>query len=526
MLVRENAPDDDDMSDNEDYHKDDGEDDNIAYNEDDNEIDRRNDEDEEDDGDLMMDEAAGKEYDIDDEPDAEDDAVVQKDTTTTSIAPGAAGNHAPSAAAAAATTVSRQREPSYSAANSMSFYWLCARMEKIWQLKLVNSNSNSNSTLQGAAQRKRPRRAVVTDEEKLKCLLQPHELQRFEQARSPPQSLFPILRLLLSEKDSSRSFNLKENLLAKAYVDAFQLIHDDARKIVCFTDPMAVGSDRAGDLSRVIEAVLETRIAHRSGSRLTVGDINQWLDEFVSLPAQAQAARRGETGSAGTTIHATSTIHDWRTTTPSPARQKRRKGPSLKELRAEWIRRLNPPYSPTKGELSPMEHKWLIRIMLGKLQLGLGWMRIFNWYHPSATAIWSSHNSLKGVCNILCHPDFIVMRNNHRMQEDGGANDQEPRRGTAAAYLPRNKDPVQFGVPFEPMLSERTSFQRALTNLSSRHRDFVASSSTLPHVDSSWLALRHPVFSVETKLDGERMLIHFSRDGVIKIHSRRGKWHR
>lgn len=67
-----------------------------------------------------------------------------------------------------------------------------------------------------------------------------------------------------------------------------------------------------------------------------------------------------------------------------------------------------------------------------------------------------------------------------------------------------------------------------LTDISKRHRDYVKNPDDghyeRPALHS--LAITHPAFSVETKLDGERMLIHyFHETGIVKIHSRSSKWY-
>ena len=73
------------------------------------------------------------------------------------------------------------------------------------------------------------------------------------------------------------------------------------------------------------------------------------------------------------------------------------------------------------------------------------------------------------------------------------------------------------------MSSIRTSFGRCLNDISARHRNFAereGSSAT------KTLAFQHPAFCAETKLDGERMIVHLRRDGQVRIHSRTSVWHR
>jgi hypothetical protein len=88
-----------------------------------------------------------------------------------------------------------------------------------------------------------------------------------------------------------------------------------------------------------------------------------------------------------------------------------------------------------------------------------------------------------------------------------------------------SKIPLSFGKPFKPMVSARTSFAKCLNDVSARHRGFVQSLDEDSPAFFS-LSFRNPAFTAETKLDGERMMVHLSRDGIVKIHSRVGNWYR
>jgi len=108
----------------------------------------------------------------------------------------------------------------------------------------------------------------------------------------------------------------------------------------------------------------------------------------------------------------------------------------------------------------------------------------------------------------------------HRNEDNTGAEDS-----TLASYIAQSRIELTFGNPFKPMLSAKTSFARCLTDISSRHRQFVKQLDETSPVAKS-LSFKYPVFSAETKLDGERMLAHISRDGTVRIHSRAGNWYR
>ena len=141
--------------------------------------------------------------------------------------------------------------------------------------------------------------------------------------------------------------------------------------------------------------------------------------------------------------------------------------------------------------------------------------------------LWSAHNSLKGICNKICDPEFNKVRevpNGMSSEEDTAKSDPMG----LSSYLPQSLVAPQFGIVFSPMLSERTGFGRCLNDISARHRDFIQSEEArkrYPRVPTNCLAFVHPAFCVEPKLDGERFLAHVSRDGIVKMHTRRGVWY-
>lgn len=66
------------------------------------------------------------------------------------------------------------------------------------------------------------------------------------------------------------------------------------------------------------------------------------------------------------------------------------------------------------------------------------------------------------------------------------------------------------------MLSHRTSFESYLKDIAHRHHEL---DKVLPATSpaKSSLALKHPAFACEIKMDGERMLVHIKR-GQITMH--------
>jgi hypothetical protein len=239
-----------------------------------------------------------------------------------------------------------------------------------------------------------------------------------------------------------------------------------------------------GDFPRVLERVLNKHILS-DRSDFTVGDVNDLLDKLMKISNTRQQASN----------------HDFRDNAPS------RKKESVTDKRADWVRQLNPPQG--KRGLCAKEHKWLIRILLADLKIGIGDDTILKWYNESAVVLFSSHNSLKAVCNTLCDPELTPLAS----KCVGGG-------GHGISYMIQPPAPITFGKPFFPMTSMRTGFQRCLSEISTRHRAWGKTrEASLP------LSLLHPAFSIETKLDGERLLVHIRRDGVVKMHTRHSNWY-
>jgi ATP dependent DNA ligase domain len=146
--------------------------------------------------------------------------------------------------------------------------------------------------------------------------------------------------------------------------------------------------------------------------------------------------------------------------------------------------------------------------------------------------LWSAHNSLKGICSKICDPEFAKARDMIEMRDgsntSGGQNSNNEETVGLSSYMPQSLVAPQFGVVFSPMLSERTGFGRILNDISHRHRDYILSDDArkqYPNIPTDCLAFQHPTFCVEPKLDGERFIVHVSRDGIVKMHTRRGIWY-
>jgi hypothetical protein len=378
----------------------------------------------------------------------------------------------------------KAKEPSYKNANAIPFFFVCKKMEHLWQMRGKT----------GKKVKYKP-----NEEQKLLFFLPPKLMQSLAKPKSDdqtPESIFPLFRLLMPAQDASRSVMMKERLLAKIYGDAFGMKPGtgDRKKLEIFWDKGVTGEQGVGDFSVVLQKVIEKRViwVPNEGSKLTVGEINALLDELASLAGKVKKAAL-------------------------QTNNKNNKPPTLHDLRVAWIKKLK-----EKG-LSPLEHKWLVRIIMGKMEYSLGYKPILRWYHPLAIHFWASHNSLKSVCNNLCDAESDEIRT--LMTGERDANDGVVQVGLSS-YMPTFPLSIEIGVLFSPMKSERTGFQRVLYDVSKRHRNFLISDEGKKLGLDSSLAINHPAFCIETKLDGERMLVHIHRDGRVKFHSRSANWYR
>lgn len=387
---------------------------------------------------------------------------------------------------------SEEIEPSEERFGSLPFYQICKQLEKI------------------TTKRSKP----ITTKQKLMNLLPPVGLKALMKVEpgSPPSTPFPLIRLLCPEKDASRDYQIKHAMLARAYMKAFGWKKETsvlAQALLKPNDPDKITAAKLppvnGDISELIKCILKGRVSEEP-SKLTVADINRRLDELASIK------HRGNTPP---------TNHDWQ----AGAVLSRRRDDFEKKnnLHGRWIENL----LNGDNRLSPLEHKWLARIILKEMKISLGFDKILLWFDPLAPSLWSGHNSLRGLCKIICQPDFS---NKAVLASESFGGDGAFQ--TMAPYLTKSTAQIKLGVPFTPMFSHRTGFDRMLYDLSLKHRTYLKDPifGKLEEKTSlkmtSCMVLEHPAFAIETKLDGERMLVHLSRDGLVKIHTRQSNWYR
>jgi DNA ligase-4 len=125
---------------------------------------------------------------------------------------------------------------------------------------------------------------------------------------------------------------------------------------------------------------------------------------------------------------------------------------------------------------SPLEIKWIIKIILKDMKIGVGVESILRHLHPNAIQLYHISNSLQHVLNSI-----------------SGGNGSSPGS-------PSGQTSIYF-QPIKPMLSERVNPGDIPEKFSRMHGSML----------------------LEPKIDGERMLVHVDkRKGSVVIYSRNG----
>lgn len=231
--------------------------------------------------------------------------------------------------------------------------------------------------------------------------------------------MYPLLRLLLPQLDRERTYNLKEKKIAKIYIDVLGMVSEsrDAQKLEHFNDPTVVQSKAVGDFAAVLYDILIYRsLVGNKKHQHTVGVVNELLDQLVK--AEDNAARKRV-------------------------------------------------FMRLATEFSATEQKWIVRILLKDLKIGLRHERVLNFIHPDAMEMYNHTNDLHKVCVDL--------------------------RNSSIRYVPKI-EPFQM---FSPMLAKRVNFGECTT------------------------AIKSDVFVMEPKLDGERITCHV-KDKEVQFISRNG----
>jgi DNA ligase 4 len=231
---------------------------------------------------------------------------------------------------------------------------------------------------------------------------------------------FPLIRLLLPQFDRERqAYGLKEVMLAKAYIKILGISKDsdDAQRMLNWRKPTkSSGTDReGGDFAHSVYKALETR--HQGKGDLSVDDVNYYLDML------------------------------------NTATEKPEKEHIMKAL---------------LQHTTPAEHKWLVRIILRDLKIGLSEKTILGNYHDDAVDYFNVTSDLRKVCTDLKDKSVRISHQD-----------------------------VQLFSPVKPMLANRHPPEKVV-QVMGKHE-----------------------FVIETKWDGERIQVHRDKDD-IRLFSRKG----
>ncbi|XP_075446837.1 DNA ligase 4 [Ascaphus truei] len=233
-------------------------------------------------------------------------------------------------------------------------------------------------------------------------------------------SFYAAMRLVVPQLERERmAYGIKETTLAKLYIKVLGLPKDgkDAVKLLNYRTPTGSHSD-AGDFAAIAYFVLKSRCP-KHGS-LSTQEVNDHLDSIANNNA---------------------------------ARKKDQIEKSLLHLITHT---------------TALEQKWLIRIIIKDMKLGISQQTIFSIFHPDATELHNVTTDLEKVCLQLHDPSVCL-----------------------------SDVSISMFSAFKPMLA-------AIANIQ--------------HIEKQ---MNNQSFYIETKLDGERMQMHKNGD-VYKYFSRNG----
>ncbi|KAI5121896.1 hypothetical protein M0805_001100 [Coniferiporia weirii] len=169
------------------------------------------------------------------------------------------------------------------------------------------------------------------------------------------KDLYPVLRLLLPQKDRERSvYGLKEKNLAKAYIKLIPLGMKDPDAVRLLNWKRPTEKNKAsGDFPTVLYEVISKRSSVTEGS-LTVDDVNDILDELS-------------------------------------------KDVGKQEVQSKLLQRIY-------NKSTPGEQQWIARIILKDMQISVKENTIFSVFHPDAVDLFNACSDLKKVAHELWDP--------------------------------------------------------------------------------------------------------------------------
>ncbi|XP_060087717.1 DNA ligase 4 [Heteronotia binoei] len=233
-------------------------------------------------------------------------------------------------------------------------------------------------------------------------------------------SFYPAMRLILPQLERERmAYGIKETMLAKLYIEVLNLPKGgkDALKLLNYRTPAGSRGD-AGDFASIAYFVLKPRCVKQG--QLTIQQVNILLDSV---------------------------------STNNASKRKDLVKKSLLQLITQS---------------SALEQKWLIRMIIKDLKLGVSQQTLFSIFHPDAAELFGVTTDLEKVCRQLHDPSVSL-----------------------------SDVSISLFSAFKPMLA-------AIANIQQIEKQ-----------------MNHQSFYIETKLDGERIQMHKDGD-VYKYFSRNG----
>lgn len=169
---------------------------------------------------------------------------------------------------------------------------------------------------------------------------------------------------------------------------------NDHNKLIYYTDPKHNKTASVGDLSLTVEEVVAERYP-KTKSPTTIGQVNALLDDLAAI-------RSGQPAGGPRN-------HDWRDEQSSSTSNADKTNKNT--LREDWVTRL------LQIPFSPLEHKWIVRIILQKVDIGVKYPTILGYISPYAKDLYAANNSLRRVCATIFDEEWIRARKEKDKQE-------------------------------------------------------------------------------------------------------------
>ncbi|EAR99063.1 ATP-dependent DNA ligase (macronuclear) [Tetrahymena thermophila SB210] len=225
-----------------------------------------------------------------------------------------------------------------------------------------------------------------------------------------PSYTFTILRLIMPHHDKQRlNYGLNYKNLAKVLSEVFALSEDKRQQLLNYKRPLKDNQQVVGDFGEVVQNVLQ---AFTQKATLTINDVDRCLDELAQPQNRDLASKEKVLRNC------------------------------LKNATSEEI-------------------KWISRLILKDLNLGINHEIILALFHPDAVVLFNSTSSLWEVCKEFVDP-------NHKLS-----------------------NVLRLFHPIKPMLAGR---------------------KTLKSIEA---ILKGKNYLVETKFDGERIQCHVSPESLM-----------